>query len=541
MSTSNSISQYSVTSDAALVAASLGGDQDAFAQIVSRYQRLLCSLAYSATGQLSQSEDLAQETFIEAWRKLEQLRDPEKLRAWLCGILRFKVSRLRRADNTEPVRRADVIDEADDVLSTEQPAPDLAVHKEEQAMLWSALERVPQSYREPLILYYREHQSVEHVAAALDLSEDAVKQRLSRGRKILQEQVLAFVEGALARSTPGKLFTLAVIAALPPLAQPAKAAGVAAIAAKGGLMAKSTVVASVIASMSGFINAVLALRATLDQSRTPLERRTVAKVTIVAFAGAMIFLGALFGLTRLGLYLPEQRIVLAIITQIIVIAGIVVWPVLLLKAMRGIRELRTAERKARPELFSDMDASGSSVGQYITRAKLFGVPLVHIRFSAADKGDPYIFAWIAGGDRAVGILAAWGALAIAPIAVGSISVGVLSVGTLGIGVVSIGTVGVGALSIGCATIAYKAYAWLSALGWQSAQGGGFNIARIAAEGPMAIAQHANDPVARQFLADPHQSLHQAIVYSAIAILSTLPVILYASEVRRRLGQKARGR
>jgi hypothetical protein len=43
------------------------------------------------------------------------------------------------------------------------------------------------------------------------LTEDAVKQRLSRGRKMLHEQVLAFVEGALARTNPGKAFTLGVV------------------------------------------------------------------------------------------------------------------------------------------------------------------------------------------------------------------------------------------------------------------------------------------------------------------------------------------
>ena len=65
------------------------------------------------------------------------------------------------------------------------------------------------------MLFYREHQSIETVAANLDLTEDTVKQRLSRGRKMLQEQVLAFVEGALSRTNPGKTFTLGVLAALP--------------------------------------------------------------------------------------------------------------------------------------------------------------------------------------------------------------------------------------------------------------------------------------------------------------------------------------
>src|SRR6187402_2992031 len=212
-----------ITTDAELVAATLAGNRQAYGRIVERYQRLLCSLAFSATGGIAQSEDLAQETFIDAWRQLAELREPEKLRPWLCGILRFKVSRLRRADGREPVRHADPLDEAAEIASADEAVPDQAVHQEEQALMWSALERVPEIYREPLVLYYREHRSVEHVAVALDLTEDAVKQRLARGRKILQEQVLAFVEGALARSTPGKLFTVSVLAMLPAILTPTPA------------------------------------------------------------------------------------------------------------------------------------------------------------------------------------------------------------------------------------------------------------------------------------------------------------------------------
>ena len=61
--------------DANLVIASLSGDRDAFGQIVARYQSLICSLAYSATGSLGESEDLAQETFITAWKHLRHLRE----------------------------------------------------------------------------------------------------------------------------------------------------------------------------------------------------------------------------------------------------------------------------------------------------------------------------------------------------------------------------------------------------------------------------------------------------------------------------------
>ncbi len=68
-------------SDADLVAESLRGDRDAFGKIVERYQTLIASLAYCATGDVSQSEDLAQETFVTAWKKLAELREPAKLRA----------------------------------------------------------------------------------------------------------------------------------------------------------------------------------------------------------------------------------------------------------------------------------------------------------------------------------------------------------------------------------------------------------------------------------------------------------------------------
>ena len=102
-------------SDAELVIASRSGDRQAFGQIVERYQRLLCSLAYSATGQLTESEDLAQDAFLDAWRQLGSLREPEKLRPWLCGILRFKVGRLRRSDRTEPSHDAETLEHADEL------------------------------------------------------------------------------------------------------------------------------------------------------------------------------------------------------------------------------------------------------------------------------------------------------------------------------------------------------------------------------------------------------------------------------------------
>ena len=536
---SMSASSEILITDAELVAATLAGDRQAYGRIVERYQRLLCSLAFSATGGLAQSEDLAQETFVEGWRQLANLREPEKLRPWLCSILRFKVSRLRRADKREPVYQAEPLDHAGTVPSADEAVPDRAVREEEQSLMWSALERVPEIYREPLVLYYREHCSVEHVAAALDLTEDAVKQRLARGRKVLQEQVLAFVESALARTTPGKLFTLATLAALPTLVAPtpAKAAVIGAgLAAKGGALAKTTALATLISSCGGVISAVLSLRAGLDQARTPRERRMVVKITLAVFCGALAFLGALWLLREGSGRWWELRAVGAVLAQVLVLGFFVVFPWGMLRVMRIMRVLRSAERRAHPELFRDArDQVGSTAGEYRSRRRLFGVPLVHCRFASPDEGEGPVFGWIAGGDRAYGLLAAWGGYAVAPISLGAVSVGLVSFGSCSFGLFSFGTVAFGWLAIGCAAVGFDAYAWLSALGWSTAQGGGFGLAWRAAQAPIAFAAHTNDAAAHAILANPGSQDHQMVAISVVTVLLLLPVAAYAWAVRRRMG------
>ena len=98
------------TSDAHLVAESLTGNRDAFGQIVARYQNLVCSLAYSATGNLNQSEDLAQETFLAAWKQLAGLREPQKLRSWLCGIARNLTYDSLKKQGREPSHAGESLD-----------------------------------------------------------------------------------------------------------------------------------------------------------------------------------------------------------------------------------------------------------------------------------------------------------------------------------------------------------------------------------------------------------------------------------------------
>jgi RNA polymerase sigma factor (sigma-70 family) len=289
--------------DAELVGETLSGNRDAFSQIVVRYQSLVCALAYSATGNLGQSEDLAQETFITAWKHLSHLRERDKLRSWLGGIARNHINNFLRREGREPIHQAEPLETAPETQSPESLPVEYIISREEQAILWHTLERIPQIYREPLVLFYRENQSVERVAQALEISEDAVHQRLARGRKMLQEQVLAFVEGALGRTNPGKNFTLSVLAALPLAAASAKAATVGAALAKGGVAAKGVMTAG---TLGGFLamlgGAYITFMAQADDSKSSRERRFILQNFGKRILIGLFFLLGLFAVMTLDFF-----------------------------------------------------------------------------------------------------------------------------------------------------------------------------------------------------------------------------------------------
>jgi len=269
--------------DTELVARSLAGDRDAFSRIVTRYQILICSLAYSRIGHLGQSEDVAQETFIIAWKRLRLLREPAKLRAWLCGIVNFRVQKTLRREGREPVHRAESLDEVLEASAAVALPSEETISREEEAILWRSLERIPEIYRQPLVLFYREDESVQAVAQQLDLTEDAVKQRLSRGRKLLQEEVQSFVEKSLRRTAPGQAFSSAVLSALP-VAQ-AASVGIT-VAGKGAAMAKGGALAVLLATLAPILGIVLGvisqwflIRATVPAGRVR-RARTIELIAI---------------------------------------------------------------------------------------------------------------------------------------------------------------------------------------------------------------------------------------------------------------------
>ncbi|MFT7302056.1 MAG: RNA polymerase sigma factor (sigma-70 family) [Akkermansiaceae bacterium] len=203
----------SIMDDRELVLLARSGRQDAFVEIVARYQNLVAGVAFSILQDFAKSEDAAQESFVKAWKRMRDLREPEKLRPWLAQIARNSALNQLRKDHLGN-------SSTEDLELIEDPAsrPDeLMVQAEERATVLKALASLPEKYRLPLVLFYCDEKSIRAVAEALDLREDAVKQRLSRGRARLRERMTGLIDSVLGSARLGRsnaLFTASVATAI---------------------------------------------------------------------------------------------------------------------------------------------------------------------------------------------------------------------------------------------------------------------------------------------------------------------------------------
>jgi RNA polymerase sigma factor (sigma-70 family) len=481
----NVMSNVTILDDAALVAEVLNGNRDAFGQLVARYQSAVCGLAYSGCGNISQSEDLAQETFIVAWRKLGELEEPAKFKSWLYGIARNLVANSSRKQTRNPLAASEPLDEN---LPASAPASNPtghAIKKEEEAILWRSLEQIPETYREPLVLFYRENQSIERVAAILELSEEAARQRLSRGRKLLQERVIAFVEGALEQTAPGPLFALGVLAALPAMSFSAKAATFGA-ATKGGTLATGASLAGFFSKFLGPLFPFVGMWAAYRQmKKAGLPERALKslKLFYIAIAVSVVLMIVLVSaLVDHGAALVKASPVLFVVSSVGLILGYFL--VIGLLAVRYVCVVKEAAAKELAAGNLNVAKQCGSVWEYRSRAEFLGLPLIHMRrgwrMDVPGMSSPSwkpVKAWIAISDSfAIGGLFAYGSLAIAPVSIGAISIGVVSYGAMVFGALAWGGFSFGVWAFGAFTFGWEAFSGGSAIAWHLAWGYEYAIA-----------------------------------------------------------------
>jgi RNA polymerase sigma-70 factor (ECF subfamily) len=160
-------------SDASLVESCLGGQKEAFAQLVRRHQDAVHYLALRWCRDRDDAKDLAQETFVRAYRKLRTYKPQFSFRNWVLSVCaNLAKNRLR----SEERRRRAQVTHVELFPRTAEP-PDPRRHALEEA-----LREIPESVRIPLVLKHVEGLSYEEISNVLGIGVSAAKMRVKRGR-----------------------------------------------------------------------------------------------------------------------------------------------------------------------------------------------------------------------------------------------------------------------------------------------------------------------------------------------------------------------
>ena len=171
----------------ALVNAARAGDRSAFGLLYDRYARMVHGILLCRVPP-REVDDLVQEVFLLALRKLDSLRDISRFGAWLSTITRNRAN--------DYFRRSDSLDRAMDPEAEELAESRTNDHvvEQEAAMTLAVLRTLPETYREPLMLRLVEGMTGPEIALRMGLTHGSVRVNLHRGMQMLREKLAERVQ-----------------------------------------------------------------------------------------------------------------------------------------------------------------------------------------------------------------------------------------------------------------------------------------------------------------------------------------------------------
>ena len=179
-------------SDAQLVARSLAQDQAAFGQLIDRHASAIVNLSYRMVGNRAEAEDLAQETFLAAYKALSTFRADSKFSTWLYRIATNKCKDWLRVKRPGQGQYDLDADESLDLYVREDRTPEVLLSRKQVAQeLEQAIQRLPPLYREAFVLKHVEGLSYEEMEDILGVSGDTLKMRVYKGRVQLSRELAA--------------------------------------------------------------------------------------------------------------------------------------------------------------------------------------------------------------------------------------------------------------------------------------------------------------------------------------------------------------
>ena len=191
-----------VDSDALLVERAVAGDHKAFEMLVIKYQRRIQRLIGRMVRDVDLVEDIAQETFIRAYRALGQFRGEAKFYTWLYRIAvntakKALMDLKRNPTVSENASKSDDDDETsrveNELTSSETPEAVLA-SKEIAQIINAAMEALPEELREAITLREIEGLSYEEISEAMDCPIGTVRSRIFRAREAISAKIKPLLE-----------------------------------------------------------------------------------------------------------------------------------------------------------------------------------------------------------------------------------------------------------------------------------------------------------------------------------------------------------
>ena len=171
-----------------LVKRSQSGDEEAMSEIITLHKQLIFTIAYRLLKDYDASLDVCQETFIKLFQNINRVKDPLKLKSWICSIARNLCYDLLRKEKH--------LNKDSEITEIEQ-SEDFTKSVRKRAIIQNALERLNPRDRLLLTLFYYENFDIKEIADIVKITPENVKVALSRARIRLREELKDYDEELL--------------------------------------------------------------------------------------------------------------------------------------------------------------------------------------------------------------------------------------------------------------------------------------------------------------------------------------------------------
>jgi RNA polymerase sigma-70 factor (ECF subfamily) len=186
----------------------IAGKPEAFDRFVEVFRSKIYQYAYMMCGQREDAEEVAQDSLLKVFENFGQLREPERVKAWVFRIARNECLMKRRKSVFAPTQELSLDDFLPqqgqdgsrrlDIADWSALPDDQALRGELRDVIQGAIQELPEIYRAVMLLRDVEELSTEEAAQVLDLSTEAVKTRLHRARLAVRQKLDTYLKGVRA-------------------------------------------------------------------------------------------------------------------------------------------------------------------------------------------------------------------------------------------------------------------------------------------------------------------------------------------------------